>query len=413
MCGLFGFVRSTRAAHPETASGVFVELGRLAERRGRDATGFALVSRPPLPPAVVKATWPFSGLWRSHHAPMVHEATVALGHTRHASQGAPHRRANAHPLEAGSLIGTVNGDIDADDLRRCLPPGLPAPQGETDSEVLLLALDRVRGNLEAVCEVLTAVWGEVPCTTAAKTHGGSGEVSAGPGGGKPVAPPWLPGERRVDELLQRPAVDQAVQRPPGGRVADHHDRAPIPVAAQVAQEVLHLRDDLPVALPARVGLVDVPRPSGGELGNWHAVAPAVVALAQPGVGVDGDAAATEGDLGGLDGAGQVGDEHGGDAAGAMAFTEVLGKLAASEGERTRQPSGRDAGFVVGGHRVGLKDDLDGHAREHRPVADQDTTGGTAAGVRRPRRAARPDTMAPPASRPRVPTLSGGWSGGRP
>jgi Glutamine amidotransferase domain len=130
MCGLFGFARSARAAHPELASGVFVDLGRLAEQRGRDAAGFALLGGPPpLPPAVVKDTRPFGSLWRSHHAPLLHQARVALGHTRHASQGTPDRLANAHPLEAGGLIGTVNGDIDQGDLRRRLPPGLPPTQG--------------------------------------------------------------------------------------------------------------------------------------------------------------------------------------------------------------------------------------------------------------------------------------------
>jgi glucosamine--fructose-6-phosphate aminotransferase (isomerizing) len=159
MCGLFGSVRSPRAAHPEQASGVFVDLGRLAEQRGRDAAGFALLGPSLLPATVVKDTRPFGSLWRSYHAPLLHEARVALGHTRHASQGAPGRLANAAPLEVGNLVGTVNGDIDADDLRRHLPPGLPASQGETDSEVLLLALDRVRGDLVAVCEVLAAVRG--------------------------------------------------------------------------------------------------------------------------------------------------------------------------------------------------------------------------------------------------------------
>src|SRR6266536_1011820 len=158
MCGLFGLARSAGTVHPESASGVFVDLGRLAEQRGRDAAGFALV-QPPLPPAVGKAPWPFRSLWRSDHAPMLHQARVALRHTRHASQGAPDRLANAHPLEAASLVGTVNGDIDADDLRDRLPAGLPAAQGETDSEILLLALNRVRGDLGAVCEVLAAVRG--------------------------------------------------------------------------------------------------------------------------------------------------------------------------------------------------------------------------------------------------------------
>jgi asparagine synthetase B (glutamine-hydrolysing) len=158
MCGLFGFARSARAAHPELASGVFVDLGRLAEQRGRDAAGFAL-AQPWLPPTMVKAPLPFRSLWGSHHAPLLHQASVALGHTRHASQGGAGRLVNAHPLTAGGLVGTINGDIDADNLRRCLPPGLPAPKGETDSEVLLLALDRVRGDLEAMCEVLATARG--------------------------------------------------------------------------------------------------------------------------------------------------------------------------------------------------------------------------------------------------------------
>src|SRR6266540_3517053 len=158
MCGLFGLVRSTQCAHPEPASGVFLDLGRLAERRGRDAAGFALV-QPRQPVAVVKATRPFGDFWQPQHRRLLRQARVALGHTRHASQGAPGRLANAHPLEVGSLVGTVNGDIDADDLRDRLPAGLPAAQGETDSEILLLALNRVRGDLGAVCEVLAAVRG--------------------------------------------------------------------------------------------------------------------------------------------------------------------------------------------------------------------------------------------------------------
>ena len=158
MCGLFGMVRSTHGPHPASASGVFAELGRLAQQRGRDAAGFALVSPPPLPVTVIKAPRPFGSLLRPHHLPLLHQAHLALGHTRHASQGAPDRLANAAPLEAGDLVGTHNGDIDQDDLRRRLP-GLPQPHGDTDSEVLLLALDRVHGDLGAVCEVLSTMRG--------------------------------------------------------------------------------------------------------------------------------------------------------------------------------------------------------------------------------------------------------------
>ena len=158
MCGLFGFVRGARDETPERASAVFVALGRLAEQRGRDAAGFALVTDTGRC-HVVKATGSFTSLWQRRYLPALHRAPVALAHTRHASQGAPDRLVNAAPLVVGAgLVGTCNGDIDAADLQRRLP-GLPEPQGDTDSEPLLPALDRVRGDLGAVCEVLSAMHG--------------------------------------------------------------------------------------------------------------------------------------------------------------------------------------------------------------------------------------------------------------
>src|SRR6266511_3602594 len=58
--------------------------------------------------------------------------------------------ANAAPLVVGAgLIGVHNGDVDVEALRGGLPIALPPAHGETDSEVLLLALDRVRGDRHA------------------------------------------------------------------------------------------------------------------------------------------------------------------------------------------------------------------------------------------------------------------------
>jgi hypothetical protein len=74
-----------------------------------------------------------------------------------------------------------------------------------------------------------------------------------PGGGDLVAPPWLPGERGVDQFFQRLAVEQAIQCPSGGGMADHHNCAPVPGASQVAEELPNAGDDLPVALAAREG----------------------------------------------------------------------------------------------------------------------------------------------------------------
>jgi glucosamine--fructose-6-phosphate aminotransferase (isomerizing) len=179
MCGIFGMVRAASDPEPARAGRVFAALGHLAQQRGRDAAGFALVthrSEPavPIPPpdaarrrevqlggwVVVKDARPWDDVWHPRYLPSLEEARVALGHTRHATQGAPGALANAAPLVVGTgLIGTHNGDIDAAGLVRRLPYDLPARQGGTDSEVVCLALDRVRDDLSAVCGLLSSMRG--------------------------------------------------------------------------------------------------------------------------------------------------------------------------------------------------------------------------------------------------------------
>ncbi len=185
MCGIFGMVRSAHDPDPAWASSVFVALGHLAEERGRDAAGFVLVGdgsgRPVAPGCdgggggpdpihrrdvqlsrcrVVKDTRRWASVWRPEFLHALDGAPVALGHTRHASQGTPGTMANAAPLVVGAgLIGVHNGDVDVEALRGGLPIALPPAHGETDSEVLLLALDRVRGDLPAACDVLEAAHG--------------------------------------------------------------------------------------------------------------------------------------------------------------------------------------------------------------------------------------------------------------
>jgi glutamine phosphoribosylpyrophosphate amidotransferase len=193
MCGIFGMVRSAHDPDPAWASSVFVALGHLAEERGRDAAGFVLVGgsrgdtaglgragatsglgpdgRAPRDPIhrrdvrvgrcrVVKDTRRWGRVWQPDSLQALDGARAALGHTRHASQGAPGTLANASPLVVGEgLIGAHNGDVDAAALRSGLPVALPPSSGETDSEVLLLALDRVRGDPAAACDVLETAEG--------------------------------------------------------------------------------------------------------------------------------------------------------------------------------------------------------------------------------------------------------------
>ncbi len=184
MCGIFGMVRSDHDPDPAWASSVFVALGHLAEQRGRDAAGFVLVGdeatrvgagpsgggepRDPIHHRdvqlgrcrAVKDVRRWGRVWRPEYAPALDGARAAIGHTRHASQGTPGTLANAAPLVVGDgLIGVHNGDVDVKALRRGLPVALPAPGGETDSEVLLLALDRVRGDVLGACDVLETAQG--------------------------------------------------------------------------------------------------------------------------------------------------------------------------------------------------------------------------------------------------------------
>ena len=64
------------------------------------------------------------------------DATAAIGHTRWATQGAINL-ANTSPLQAGTLLGTHNGDLDVDTIRYA--PEWVDPSW-TDSRVVYAAL---------------------------------------------------------------------------------------------------------------------------------------------------------------------------------------------------------------------------------------------------------------------------------
>ena len=104
----------------------------------------------------------------------------------------------------------------------------------------------------------------------------------------------------------------------------------------------------------------MPEPFDLQSGGGHAVELAVVAFTQPAVLVNRDAGVAEGNLCGVDGAGEVGDQHGGEVIAAAAPAEFGGEPPALFGQLPREPAGRDPGLVVRGYRVGLVDDLDGH-----------------------------------------------------
>lgn len=174
MCGIFGVVRADQARHPELVSQAFAVLGHLAQERGTDAAGFALVddiAGPLSSPRgvttrryarlrgcrIIKNVKPFAQLWDPGYLPALDRARVLIGHARLATQGSSRRLANASPLAAGALVGTHSGDLDTADL---LTPDIwRRLVGQTDTEVLYLALDRARRDRRKMVAVLEAVTG--------------------------------------------------------------------------------------------------------------------------------------------------------------------------------------------------------------------------------------------------------------
>lgn len=177
MCGIFGMVRSTTATHPERASAVFVELGRLSVERGRDSAGFALanpdwdetVTDARLTDAdtrairhngvtIIKDTVSFDSLWDDEtYLPYLTDHRIAVGHTRFATQGNLTSHLNVSPLAVGTLVGTHNGDVDTYTVRDKYR--LPKANGGTDTEVLYHALNRDRRDRRTLVKTLTTVEG--------------------------------------------------------------------------------------------------------------------------------------------------------------------------------------------------------------------------------------------------------------
>ena len=179
MCGIFGFVRCADARDPALASMAFVALGHLAQERGQDASGFALVGgrhEGPAAPArrgiryrrlsiddclIVKSGVPFTTVWYDDPSFVrpLDRAVVAMGHCRWATKGAPHAIVNASPMLVDRLIGTHNGDVDEIGLARRYHLEADDMIGGTDTEVLLSALATVPSRASAITSVLEKVSG--------------------------------------------------------------------------------------------------------------------------------------------------------------------------------------------------------------------------------------------------------------
>ena len=189
MCGIFGLVRNSQAAHPERATAVFVELGHHSIERGRDSAGFAWThpadprdgdatdsTNTPLPDDfrgckqskhltmetidLIKDTVSFDRLWDdATHLPLIATAPMVMGHTRWATQGAKDSLSNASPLTVGHIVGTHNGDVDKATIKRTRPTFGASVLGSTDTERLYAEVSDLRSHRRKITDLLSTVKG--------------------------------------------------------------------------------------------------------------------------------------------------------------------------------------------------------------------------------------------------------------
>ena len=190
MCGLFGMIRDHNAANPHLGALMCLTLGGLAEQRGTDAAGLAMATTGPTTTTdrtalanrrdisvggwrVAKGRGTFREVWKTHHGLMadLECAPAVLGHTRWATQGAVGLLINSSPLQTGQLIGTHNGDIVAAALNDAFD--LPPARGETDTEILLQALDQAEGDVHSTLDVLEATVGRAALAWIDRRHPGT------------------------------------------------------------------------------------------------------------------------------------------------------------------------------------------------------------------------------------------------
>lgn len=171
MCGLFGVFRADGSECTSLLE-MLLHLGVMAEDRGVDGSGLAF-HLPGMDVGavsgaarltdvcvgrwrVVKRSTRFRTMWRPSLTDDLNAASMILGHTRFATQGACGVTANASPLVVGKLVGTHNGDVDARELRSTF--GVRGV-GTTDTAVLFAALNRANNDPDLIADVLTRMVG--------------------------------------------------------------------------------------------------------------------------------------------------------------------------------------------------------------------------------------------------------------
>lgn len=185
MCGLFGLVRVAGNVENKEAAqrgAIIVKaLGINSEERGTHSSGLAFIdssikynkrntdfstlnSKEILLNNVYifKNTVKFSNLeLPSIGSEKLLSSDIIIGHTRYATQGSASSLINASPLVAGDLIGTHNGDILKSSVAAADNTQKTQAKGQTDSELIYLALNSAKGSRKEMTDVLRKAVGRV------------------------------------------------------------------------------------------------------------------------------------------------------------------------------------------------------------------------------------------------------------
>lgn len=161
MCGVAGYSLSPNVRI--NSKRITREMLLAIEHRGRDATGFAFRDSTGAH-QIHKADMAASYFVKRRLCVPKNQRTVIM-HTRWATQGAPERNVNNHPVAAGTVVGVHNGHISNDDaLFRAIERvvGYNVRVGEVDSEAAFAVLGYidapVTDSLEEISGGATLAW---------------------------------------------------------------------------------------------------------------------------------------------------------------------------------------------------------------------------------------------------------------
>jgi hypothetical protein len=159
MCGLAGFARHPEGARLDVARILLDEMIVASERRGRHATGVAILSNETAPVIFKRACdatkCVASDPWKQTMDRMPARTLVAMGHTRYATHNNAHLDEAAHPFQEGRVVGAHNGIVhNWKEVAKKLEIG---KHWINDSQAPFGALDRLKNPIKAL-DLLDGYW---------------------------------------------------------------------------------------------------------------------------------------------------------------------------------------------------------------------------------------------------------------